>query len=58
MTNSKRSAERAVPICEQCDEEMNLYEDSPDTHRGGWYCDSCGWSQDDVPRLAAARGRK
>ena len=49
---AKRGKERAVPVCEQCDEEMYRYEDSPDTNKGGYYCPGCGWSQDDEPRLA------
>ncbi len=35
------------PTCEECDMEMERYEDSPDTGKGGYACPGCGWSQDD-----------
>jgi tRNA(Ile2) C34 agmatinyltransferase TiaS len=35
------------PICEECNEEMDRYEDSADTGKGGYQCSLCGWSQDD-----------
>ena len=44
----KPYAGRIVPVCEECDEEMYRYEDSPDTNKGGYYCPKCGWSQDDA----------
>lgn len=35
-----------APICEECDEEMHRHTD-PNTGKGGWGCDTCGWSEDD-----------
>lgn len=35
-----------ITICEECDEEMDVYYDSPDTGRDGFRCPLCGWSFD------------
>jgi len=34
-----------IPMCEECDEEMNGFEDRS-TGVSGWSCDICGWSYD------------
>jgi hypothetical protein len=36
-----------IPICEECDVEMERYEEAADTGKGGFRCPECGWSQDD-----------
>lgn len=40
-----------IPICEECNVEMDRYEDSPDTNKGGYACPGCGWSDDDASVL-------
>lgn len=43
----KPLAPGSPPNCEECDTEMDRYEDAADTGAGGWACSDCGWSMDD-----------
>jgi ribosomal protein L37AE/L43A len=50
-TSRKLPALKKDPMCEECDEELERYEESPDTGMGGWRCPLCAWSWDD-PKIA------